>query len=122
MIRDLDLGQPNSELGQTNSKLGRISSGPNQNYCYTHIFSCMEIKNIIKHVTVIYQGCVERGNGDLQLKLGKWLDQHGGTWSTALQLVTHAINTSTAAATGKTILNWSSPDQNSDLGRPKSEF
>ena len=48
------------------------------------------------------QGCVERGNGDLQLKLGKWLDQHGGTWSTALQLVTHAINTSNAAATGKT--------------------
>lgn len=48
------------------------------------------------------QGCVERGNGDLQLKLGKWLDEHGGTWPLALQLVTHKINTSIAAATGKT--------------------
>uniref|UniRef100_A0A673CDC6 Gypsy retrotransposon integrase-like protein 1 n=1 Tax=Sphaeramia orbicularis TaxID=375764 RepID=A0A673CDC6_9TELE len=48
------------------------------------------------------QGCVERGNGDLQLKLGKWLEEHDVTWSTALQFVTHAINTSTASATGKT--------------------
>ena len=69
-----------------------------------------EITNLWPGLVIIHgaprrpqtQGCVERGNGDLQLKLGKWLDQHGGTWSTALQLVTHAINTSTAAATGKT--------------------
>ncbi|XP_008274017.1 uncharacterized protein LOC103353042 [Stegastes partitus] len=47
------------------------------------------------------QGCVER-NGDLQLKLGKWLEERGGTWSTALQFVTHAINTSAASATSKT--------------------
>ena len=42
------------------------------------------------------QGCVERANGDLQIKLGKWLDEHGGNWSTALKYVTHVINTSTA--------------------------
>ena len=48
------------------------------------------------------QGCVERGNGDLQTKLGKWLDEHGGTWSAALQFVTHAINTSTSATTKAT--------------------
>ena len=48
------------------------------------------------------QGCVERGNGDLQVKLGKWLDEHGGTWSSALQYVTHAINISTSATTKAT--------------------
>ena len=45
------------------------------------------------------QGCVERANGDLQTKLGKWLDEHGGTWSSGLRYVTHTINTSTASAT-----------------------
>ena len=53
-----DLGWTTSELGQTNCKLGRNSSDPNQNYCYTHIFSCMEIKNIIEPVTVIYQSYI----------------------------------------------------------------
>ena len=48
------------------------------------------------------QGCVERGNGDLQVKLGKWVDENGEQWSKGLKFVVHAINTSTAKATGKT--------------------
>ena len=49
------------------------------------------------------QGCVERGNGDLQLKLGKWIDEHDDQgWSRGLKFATHAINTSTAATHGKT--------------------
>ena len=48
------------------------------------------------------QGCVERANGDLQIKLGKWLDEHGGTWSSGLRYVTHTMNTSTASATKTT--------------------
>ena len=60
--------------------------------CHKHFTSCRPQT----------QGCVERGNGDLQVKLGKWLDEHGGTWSSALQYVTHAINTSTSATTKAT--------------------
>ena len=48
------------------------------------------------------QGCVERGNGDLQVKLGKWVDENGDQWSKGLKFVVHAINTSTAKATGRT--------------------
>ena len=49
------------------------------------------------------QGCSERGNGDLQLKLGKWLaDNETGAWSKGLKFVTHAMDTSTASATKRT--------------------
>ncbi|XP_070209682.1 KRAB-A domain-containing protein 2-like [Littorina saxatilis] len=48
------------------------------------------------------QGCVERGNGDLQLKLGKWMDEHGTDWSRGLKFVVHAINTSVSSTTGTT--------------------
>ena len=48
------------------------------------------------------QGCIERGNGDLQVKLGKWVDENGEQWSKGLKFIVHAINTSTAKATGKT--------------------
>ncbi|KAK7091747.1 hypothetical protein V1264_009390 [Littorina saxatilis] len=48
------------------------------------------------------QGCVERGNGDFQLKLGKWMDEHGTDWSRGLKFVVHAINTSVSSTTGTT--------------------
>ncbi|CAH1258983.1 KRBA2 [Branchiostoma lanceolatum] len=48
------------------------------------------------------QGCVERANGDLQLKLGKWLEEHPDKgWAEGLQHITYAINTSVSATTGK---------------------
>ena len=70
-----------------------------------------EISNLWPGLVIIHgrprhpqsQGCVERGNGDLQLKLGKWIDEHDDQgWSRGLKFVTHAINTSTAATHGKT--------------------
>ncbi|XP_070183031.1 KRAB-A domain-containing protein 2-like [Littorina saxatilis] len=48
------------------------------------------------------QGCIERGNGDLQLKLGKWMDTNGPQWSRGLKSVVHSINTSVSSATGTT--------------------
>ena len=36
------------------------------------------------------------------MKLGKWVDEDGEQWSKGLKFVVHAINTSTAKATGKT--------------------
>ena len=51
------------------------------------------------------QGCiehVERANGDLQSKLGKWMDQNGDNWRKGLKFVIHAINTSTSTTTTKT--------------------
>ena len=45
-------------------------------------------------------GCIERGNGDLQLKLGKWMDENGTEWSKGLKFVVHAINTSVSSTTG----------------------
>ena len=42
------------------------------------------------------------GKGDLQIKLGKWLEDKSNTWETALQYVTHAINISTATTTSGT--------------------
>ena len=48
------------------------------------------------------QGCVERGTGDLQTTLGKWLDQHPDeSWTAGLPLVTYAINTSQSKTTMK---------------------
>ncbi|XP_070204838.1 uncharacterized protein [Littorina saxatilis] len=47
------------------------------------------------------QGCVERGNGDLEIKLGKWMDEHGSEWTKGLKFVVHAINTSISDTTGK---------------------
>ncbi|XP_030010460.1 KRAB-A domain-containing protein 2-like [Sphaeramia orbicularis] len=48
------------------------------------------------------QGCIERANGDLQMKLGKWLEENPDKgWSEGLQHVTYAINTSVSATTGK---------------------
>ena len=45
----------------------------------------------------------DRGNGDLQLKLGKWIDDHDDQgWSRGLKFGTHVINTSTAATHEKT--------------------
>ena len=48
------------------------------------------------------QGCVERGNGDLQIKLGKWMEDNTDLWSKGLKFVIHSINTSISATTGKT--------------------
>ena len=46
------------------------------------------------------QGCIERANGDLQVKLGKWLDENDGhTWDEGLPFITFAMNSSTSAAT-----------------------
>ena len=48
------------------------------------------------------QGCVERANGDLQLKLGKWLEEHPDCgWVEGIKFVTYAINTSTSMTTKK---------------------
>lgn len=48
------------------------------------------------------QGCVERANGDLELKLGKWLEENEGKgWVAGLQHVTYAMNTSVSETTGK---------------------
>ncbi|XP_046581445.1 KRAB-A domain-containing protein 2-like [Haliotis rubra] len=48
------------------------------------------------------QGCVERGNGDLQLKLGKWMEENPDRgWVQGLLRVTYAINTSTSSTTRK---------------------
>jgi hypothetical protein len=48
------------------------------------------------------QGSVERGNGDLQLKLGKWLEEHPEKgWAEGLHHITYAINTSVSATTKK---------------------
>ena len=47
------------------------------------------------------QGLIERGNGDLQLKLGKWMDTNGESWSKGLRFVIHTINTSVSRITSK---------------------
>ena len=69
-----------------------------------------EIANLWPELVIIHgrprhpqsQGCIERGNGDLHVKLGKWVEENGEQWSKGLKFVVHAINTSTAKATGKT--------------------
>ena len=48
------------------------------------------------------QGCVERGNGDLQIKLGKWMEDNTESWTKGLKFVVYSINTSISATTGKT--------------------
>lgn len=53
-------------------------------------------------MVILSQDCIERGNGDLQVKLGKWVNENGEQWSKGLKFVVHAINTSTTKATGKT--------------------
>ena len=69
-----------------------------------------EIANLWPGLVIIHgrplhpqsHGCTERGNGDLQVKLGKWVDENREQWSKGLKFVVHAINTSTAKATCKT--------------------
>ena len=69
-----------------------------------------ELANVWKGLIIINgrprhpqsQGCVERGNGDLQIKLGKWMEVNGDSWSLGLKFVVYAINTSAAETTGKT--------------------
>ena len=49
------------------------------------------------------QGCVERANGDLQRRLGKWLEENKDSgWALGLQHVTYSMNSSVSATTGKT--------------------
>ena len=38
--------------------------------------------------------CVERGNGDLQLKLGEWMEENGDFWSLGLPFVVLSMNNS----------------------------
>ena len=64
--------------------------------------SSFEKKIIVVLIIAYFTGCVERGNGDLQVKLGKWMDSNGENWSKGLQFVVHAINTSEFATTRKT--------------------
>ncbi|KAK7097700.1 hypothetical protein V1264_004638 [Littorina saxatilis] len=48
------------------------------------------------------QGCVERGNGDLTVKLGKWLEANEEKgWVAGLPHIVYAINTSISETTGK---------------------
>ena len=69
-----------------------------------------ELANVWKGLIIINgrprhpqsQGCVEGGNGDLQIKLGKWMEVNGDSWSLGHKFVVHAINTSVAETTGKT--------------------
>ena len=49
------------------------------------------------------QRCVERGNGDQQIKLGKWMEDSTDSWSKGLKFVIYSINTSISATTGKTL-------------------
>ncbi|XP_013396219.1 KRAB-A domain-containing protein 2-like isoform X2 [Lingula anatina] len=48
------------------------------------------------------QGCVDCGDGDFQIELGKWMEQHQEGWTKGLKFVVHGINTAIAGATGKT--------------------
>lgn len=57
---------------------------------------------IRQNVVMMFTGCVERGNGDLQIKLGKWMDIHGSEWTKGLKLVVHSMNTSMSGTTGRT--------------------
>lgn len=48
------------------------------------------------------QGCVERGNGDFTIKLGKWLEANKESgWVAGIPHIVYAINTSMSEATGK---------------------
>ncbi|XP_070206542.1 KRAB-A domain-containing protein 2-like [Littorina saxatilis] len=48
------------------------------------------------------QGCAERGNGDVQLKLGKWMEANEDKgWTQGLLHITYATNTSVSETTGK---------------------
>ena len=68
-----------------------------------------DIKKLWPDVIIIHgrprhpqsQGLIERGNGDLQLKLGKWMDTNGENWSKGLKFVIHTINTSVSRITSK---------------------
>ena len=68
-----------------------------------------DIKKLRPDVIIIHgrprhpqsQGLIERGNGDLQLKLGKWMDTNGENWSKGLKFVIHTINTSVSRITSK---------------------
>ena len=68
-----------------------------------------DIKKLWPDVMIIHgrprhpqsQGLIERGNGDLQLKLGKWLDTNGESWSKGLKFVIHTINNSVSKITSK---------------------
>ena len=44
---------------------------------------------------------IERGNGDLQLKLGKWMNTNGESCCKGLKFVIHTINTSVSRITSK---------------------
>ena len=48
------------------------------------------------------QGCVERGNGDLQQRLGKWMEKNGDSCSEGLKHVIFSMNISISATTTKT--------------------
>ena len=52
MIRDLDLGQTNSELARPVLNWAGNNSGSNQNYCYSHnIHTGMVIKSVITFIS-----------------------------------------------------------------------
>ena len=59
------------------------------------------LMNSIVKSSFFSTGCVERGNGDMEVKLGKWMETHEQEWSRGLEFIAHAINTSVSSTTGK---------------------
>jgi len=61
-----------------------------------------ELKHIWTDLLIIHgrprhprsQGCIERANGDLEIKLGKWIQDNQKGWSSGLPLVVYGVNTS----------------------------
>jgi len=59
------------------------------------------------------QGCMEISNGDLQLRLRKWLEEHPENgWVEGLPYITYAMNSAVSAKTAKSpyeVVFWQSP-------------
>ena len=69
-----------------------------------------ELKHIWTDLLIIHgrprhpqsQGCIERANGDLEIKLGKWIQDNQKGWSSDLPLVVYGMNTPVSSTTKTT--------------------
>ena len=69
-----------------------------------------ELKHIWTDLLIIHgrprhpqsQGCIERANGDLEIKLSKWIQDNQKRWSSGLPLVVYGMNTSVSSTTKTT--------------------
>ena len=48
------------------------------------------------------QGCIERANGDIAIKLGKWIQENQKGWSSGFPLVVYGKNTTVSSTTKTT--------------------